>query len=288
MARKFGDRKDAALVRKLDSMHLIIPMVMPGRGLNEAFVSETIDLTKFNDFLEKKNVEGIDYKYNLFQVIICAIMKTVTLRPKMNRFIKNNMLYERNVRTASFVAKKEFTDHSTEALAFVYANDDDNIDTIHEKIKKQVKIVKSESSNDQTTDVMDIFLKFPRFLTRFCMMIFKWLDKHGWIPQSIIATDPYHATCILSNLGSIKLHSGYHHLTEWGTTSVFVIVGERKLRPFFNADGSFDMRDSVDIGLTVDERIADGYYYSRTVKLFKKLIENPELLEGKLTEEVEY
>lgn len=48
------------------------------------------------------------------------------------------------------------------------------------------------------------------------------------------------------------------------------------------------MRDSVDLGLTIDERIADGYYYAKTVRLFKTLLENPELLELPLSEPVEY
>ena len=52
-------------------------------------------------------------------------------------------------------------------------------------------------------------------------------------------------------------------------------------------DGSVEQRESVDIGLTIDERLAEGYYYSGTVKLFKHLIENPELLERPLSEEVE-
>ena len=48
------------------------------------------------------------------------------------------------------------------------------------------------------------------------------------------------------------------------------------------------MRDSIDLGLTIDERIADGYYYSKTVRLLKKLLAEPELLERPLNEEVEY
>ena len=48
------------------------------------------------------------------------------------------------------------------------------------------------------------------------------------------------------------------------------------------------MRDSVDLGLTIDERIADGYYYSKTIRLLKTILENPELLEKPLSEKVEY
>ena len=97
-----------------------------------------------------------------------------------------------------------------------------------------------------------------------------------------------HSSALLTNLGSIKLKSGYHHLTNWGTCSIFCVVGERKNNPFFNQDGTFEMRDSVDLGLTIDERIADGYYYAKTVRLFKTLLENPELLELPLSEPVEY
>ena len=116
----------------------------------------------------------------------------------------------------------------------------------------------------------------------------RWLDKHGWIPQSVIAGDPYYCSVVLTNLGSIKLHAGYHHLTNWGTCSVFCAIGEMKKRPFFDDDGNVHMKESVDIGLTIDERIADGYYYSKTVHLLKHLLENPELLERPLNEEVEY
>ncbi len=69
---------------------------------------------------------------------------------------------------------------------------------------------------------------------------------------------------------------------------MFVVLGERKKRPFYDDEGNVTMRDSVDIGLTIDERIADGYYYSRTIQLLKKLLENPQLLDKPLQEEVEY
>ena len=93
---------------------------------------------------------------------------------------------------------------------------------------------------------------------------------------------------VLTNLGSIKLHAGYHHLTNWGTTSVFCAIGEIKKRPFYNDDGTFEMKPSIDLGLTIDERIADGYYYAKTVRLLKTLLENPQLLDKPLQEEVDY
>ena len=77
-------------------------------------------------------------------------------------------------------------------------------------------------------------------------------------------------------------------MTNWGTNSVFCAIGLMKKRPFYDDDGNVSMRQSLSIGLTIDERIADGYYYAKTIKLFKHLLENPELLELPLNEKVEY
>ena len=111
MSRKrehFGDRPDGVLLRDLDSLHYITGIIYPNRCDNEAFISETIDLTNINKFLEKKNAEDPVYKYNLFQIIVTAVLKTITLRPKMNRFIVNGNFYQRKEVSASFVVKKEF------------------------------------------------------------------------------------------------------------------------------------------------------------------------------------
>ena len=285
--RRFGDRKDGTLLRDLDSMHFIVPLLYPNRCDNEAFISEIVDLTNLAKWLEEKNVEGIEYRYNLFQAIVTAMLKCLTLRPKMNRFIANKNMYQRNELSASFVVKKLFADHGAEALAFIHAKDEDTIHTIHDEIYRKVSYCRSDSK-DESTESMDLFNKMPRFLSKFIVSIVCVLDRHGKVPKSLIASDPYYSSVVLTNLGSIKLHSGYHHLTNWGTNSVFVAVGERKMRPFYNEDGTVSMRDSVDLGLTIDERIADGYYYSKTVRLLKKLLENPELLETKLSEEVDY
>ena len=69
---------------------------------------------------------------------------------------------------------------------------------------------------------------------------------------------------------------------------MFCAIGEIKKRPFFNDDGTLEMKPSIDLGLTIDERIADGYYYSKSIKLLKYLLEHPELLERPANEEVDY
>ncbi|MCR4896434.1 MAG: 2-oxo acid dehydrogenase subunit E2 [Lachnospiraceae bacterium] len=288
MAKKLGDRRDGVYLKKIDSMHTIMPLMYPNRCDNEAFISECIDLTNVMAYLERKNADGPAYKYNLFQVMVTAMLKTITLRPQLNRFIQNKSIYQRNEVSAAFTVKKIFSDNGGEALAFIHSKPTDTIDTIHEELYRQVSLCKSETDKDQSTAAMDIIQKIPRPLLKLVGVIARCLDRHGLMPKAIIATDPFYASVVVSNLGSIKLHAGYHHLTNWGTTSVFCVIGEMKKRPFYDEEGNVTMRMSVDLGLTVDERISDGYYCSKTIRLLKKLLEEPELLEKTLEEEVEY
>ena len=126
---------------------------------------------------------------------------------------------------------------------------------------------------------MDTLTKLPRFILRFIMWILHKLDFYGRVPDFLIKEDPNYATVFISNLGSIGLKAGYHHLCNWGTNSIFVVLGEKKI---------VDGREVMDLGITLDERIADGYYYSKTIKLLKYLLQNPELLETPAKEEVDY
>ena len=287
MPKRWGDRKDGTYLKKIDSMHTIMPLMYPNRCDNEAFLTERIDLTNINAYLERKNANKTEFAYNLFQIMVTALLKVITLRPKMNRFIANKTIYQRNEVSAAFTVKKEFSDDGGEALAFIHAKDGDNINTIHDEIFRQVSFCRSEEK-DPSTAAMDVIQKTPRMLIQLVGGFARFLDRHGWMPQSVIATDPYYASAVLTNLGSIQLHTGYHHLTNWGTTSVFCVIGERKKRPFYDDEGNVSMRDSIDLGLTIDERIADGYYYSKTVRLLRKLLENPELLEQPLNEKVDF
>ena len=286
--RRFGDRRDAKLLRDTDALHFIMGIIYPHRADNEAYIAERVNLEPIKAYLAKKNVEGIPFKYTFFHVILTALVKTVTLRPKLNRFYANENYYQRNKITAGFVIKKEFSDGSEEAMALLEAKPDATIDTIHEEIRQRVQATRNEQKMNTTDNSMDILNKLPRFLSKAAIRFIRWLDRHGWCPDFLIGDDPNYSSVFLSNLGSIRLRSGYHHLTNWGTCSLFCVIGEKKWTPLYDQNGLVEMRETVDLGLTVDERIADGYYYSKSIRLFKYLLEHPELLEQPLNTEVEY
>ena len=285
--KKWGDRRDAALLRNVDAMHFIMGVIYPNRADNEAYIAERVDLEPIKTYLEKKNESAGEFRYTFLHVILTALVKTVTLRPKLNRFYANENYYQRNKVSAAFVVKKQFTDHAEEGLAFLEAKPTDTIDSIHDEIHRQVTGYRTEKNNS-TGESMDLMNKLPRFVSKTAIHAIRWLDRHGWAPQSMIADDPNYSSVFLSNLGSIRLKSGYHHLTNWGTNSFFCIIGEKKWTPVYNQSGFVRMAETLDLGLTVDERIADGYYYAKSIRLLRHLLQHPELLERPLEEAVDY
>ena len=57
--RKFGDRKDGKLIRDLDPMHVITPVLYPNRCDNEAYISERIDLAPIRAYLDRKSTSEL-------------------------------------------------------------------------------------------------------------------------------------------------------------------------------------------------------------------------------------
>ena len=120
--KRRGDRKDGRLLRELDSLHFITGIIYPNRCDNEAYVSERIDLTAMNAYLAEKNQTETEFPYTMFHLVVAALLKTITLRPKLNRFIVNSNFYQRNEVSAAFVVKKQFSDRGAEALAVLRAH----------------------------------------------------------------------------------------------------------------------------------------------------------------------
>ncbi len=287
--KRRGDRRDGIWLRDMDALHVIMPYLYPNKADNEAFIMEDIPLEPIENYLASRNANlaAGEEEYKLFHVLVAAFVKTITLRPKMNRFIKGGKMFQRNSLSVAFVVKKKFSDNGAEALAFKEFDENTTIEDVHRIISEEINECRSEKA-DNSTDKMDGLKKLPHFILSFVMWLLHRLDECGRVPYSLIKTDPNHASCFITNLGSIGLKAGYHHLSNWGTNSLFVVLGKKKKVPEFNEDGSYTMKDIIPIGLTLDERIADGYYYSKTVKLLKYLLANPALLETEAKEEVDY
>ena len=209
------------------------------------------------------------------------------LRPRVNRFIAGRRIYQREDVSIAFIAKKQFSDQGEEAIMFLGFDGDATIDSVHDRIFKNVSEVRN-GKTDNSTDFIEKLAKLPRWILRVVMGILLFLDYFGKVPYSLVKEDPDYASIYISNLGSIKLNAGYHHLNNWGTNSMFCVIGEKYKAPFYDNIGNVQIREALNIGITLDERIADGYYYAKTIKLLKYLLQNPELLEIPAKEEVSY
>ena len=286
--KKWGDRKDGVWLKDIPSMNRLMPGLMPNRTDNEAHISVDIDLAPINAYLAKRNEGRTENKYTFFHIVSAAIGKAFILRPKMNRFIVGSKMYQRKDVSVAFTVKKRFDDHAEEALAFFTYDPKETLESYHEKIMKIIHATKSYEEKDTSTGAMDVVTKLPQFLINGIVNTVLWLDKHGWAPDFLIGSDPNHAAIFLSNLGSIGLPGGYHHLVNWGTNSCFVVVGKKEMKMVYDAEGNGAVREVLPLGITLDERIADGYYYSGTVALVKELLSHPELLEMPADTPVEY
>lgn len=285
-----GDRKDAYRVHDADAMHVFMPYLLPNRADNEAVLNEKIDLTEIMKYVDEKNGDNPEFKYTIFHVLCACVAKVMTLRPRMNYFYSGKRLYEKKDLSMAFVVKKRFADNSLETLAilkFDRESEASPIEQLYEKVKKIVYGVRREGQQDGGTDIMDALKKMPRWVLRIFVRLLNFLEFHGWLPSAFLEVDPYHASVFLSNLGSIKMNANYHHLANWGTNSFFIVIGEKHKEAVVNADGSTSIKDVLELGITIDERIADGVYFAKSVRLLRELVKNPWLLEEPLKTPVE-
>ena len=287
--RKWGDRLDGRRVRDVPGLQSVMANLMPNRTESEVYLHETLDVTELLRYIEKRNEGEPEYKTTLFHCFILGLARMVKERPMMNRFIQGRRTYQRDEISLSFVCKRRFTDHSEEALMVLKPKDTDTLDDISRKIVGDVREVrKSEHATGGVDSIVDGLGKLPRPLLMFAIWMIRVLDFWGKLPRAIWDGDPNYTTILCSNLGSIKCPAVYHHLNNYGTNSIMVTIGAIHKAPMVMEDGSIEVRDVVDIGATLDERIADGFYFARSLKLMRHICANPTLLDKPLGEPSEY
>lgn len=285
--RNRGDRREARRIRDLDPMHQMMPYIMPNRCDAEVYMNESIDVTDLLQYIKGKNDANPEHRMTLFHVILAAMSKTIIHRPYLNRFISGRRFYERNIVSLSFVAKKQFSDKGEESLMIIRTGGETTLDEISRQVEGEVKEVREAGGND-LDGILNLLVKLPRSLLRLFAATLNTLEYFNKMPQFLSDMDPYYTTVLLANLGSIKCGAPYHHLTNYGTNSVIITIGEVHKEYILDKNGNPVVRDVVGIGITLDERIGDGYYFAKSIKLLKYLLINPTLLELPFKEEVSY
>ncbi|MBR5714400.1 MAG: hypothetical protein IKX58_06415 [Clostridia bacterium] len=282
--RRWGDRRDGRRV-KAPGLQTVMGYLFPKRTECEVYLNDIIDVTDLLKYIETKNLQHPDYKTTVFHCAIAVLARMVRERPLMNRFIQGYRMYERNEISLSFVVKRRFADGAEESLMTLVPRDDETIDDISRKICGNVKETrKSEKSTGGIDATLDAFAKLPRPILIAAIRIIRWMDFWGKNLKALTTGDPNYTTILCSNLGSIKAPAVYHHLNNYGTNSIMVTFGTVHKQELIMPDGHKEIRDVMDIGATLDERIADGFYFARSFRLVRHIFANPELLDKPLGE----
>ena len=282
--KKWGDRRDARWV-KAPGLQTVMGYLFPKRTDCEVYLNDQIDATELVKYLEKRNLEHPEIKTTIFHCAITGLARMLRERPLMNRFIQGYRLYERDEISLSFVAKRRFADGAEETLMYLIPEDTDSLDDISKRIVGDVREArKSEHATGGIDELLDKFAALPRLVLIIAIRIIRWLDFWGINPKALTDGDPNYSSILITNLGSIKCPAVYHHLNNYGTNSIMIAVGTLHKEEVLMPDGTKQIRDMIDIGATLDERIADGFYFARSLKLIKHIFAHPELLEQPLGE----
>lgn len=284
--KKFGDRKDARRVREITGMQQIAIDLKPHRSVSDVYINNEMDLTKLCEYVDKKKKEGSEITY--FHAFVTAIGKVIYNRPKLNWFVANRHMYEHNDVVVSFVAKIAFSDSSEEMMILQKISEDDNINTISKKVKEKVDNIRKnkEISKEGANGAIDVLSKLPNPIRIPVVGLLKWCDKKGILPKSLVNDNLYYSSMIVSNLGSIGCGAIFHNITDFGACSSLCTMGEIKTKVEINEKGKEVTKKVCEFGINLDERIADGYYFAKSLQLLQYIFNNPSLLEGPANDKI--
>ena len=224
-------RCDGTLIRDLPPFTLLLPFVMPTRTGSMIYFEQELDVTE--TLRRVKSINRVLVKrreiLTLFDVVICAAVRSVAMRPKVNRFISGRRFYQRNQIVFNFVAKKELSDEGEEVNVKIPFEPDETLETVAEKVKRYVRKAVSDQGMDNDR-VVKTLVKFPHFVLKIVARALLWLDDHNLMPADMIESDPCFCSIFLTNVGSFGLDSPFHHLYERGNCPIFLSVGKVKAR----------------------------------------------------------
>ncbi|MBQ0059889.1 MAG: 2-oxo acid dehydrogenase subunit E2 [Lachnospiraceae bacterium] len=257
----------------------------PNRTDCEVCLFDTFDCTEVVRYLEEKNASHPDYKTTIFHATIVAVARMVLERPLMNRFVQGRRIYQREDVSLSFTAKRRFADGAEESLMTISPRPDDTLDTISKHLYGDIhQMRKSDHGTDGIDGVINSLMSLPLPLQMLIVKVVRLLDFWGLTPKALKDGDPHYTSVLLSNLGSIKCPAVYHHLTNYGTQSIMITIGTLRKEQVMMPDGTMQVRVLIDVTATLDERIGDGFYFARSLKLIKHIFAHPELLDLPMSE----
>lgn len=266
-------RADGYRVRGNDAMYELVPYIMPYRYDASNSVTVDIDLGLMQDYVRKCRKKGINMSH--MSIIIAGALRIVSQNPFLNRFVMNRKIYSRNHFCVSFVTLQP--GKTSDTVNKIYFNLDDDIFIVNQKVQEAIERTQEPTSENALDRLMASLVRLP-FLVGAAVGVLKFIDKYFTLPFSIINASPFHTSLFITNLASIRTNAIYHHLYEFGTTGIFISMGQPEKRIEKNGE-TVEERKIMPLGIVTDERIANGHYYGRCFRELNRYYKNPELLE---------
>ena len=268
-------RADGKRLRNTDPMYTVATHIMNKRVDSMNMVTLDIPYDPIQNYLNEKRKEGINVSH--MAVIIAAYLRTAAEFPLLNRFIVNCKPYARNeFSVAMVVLKSGELDNGT--MSKMYFNMTDTILDVNNKINEYVTDNREVPEKNGTEKMIKFLLSLPGLL-RFGVGLFRFMDKHGLLPKKVIDMSPFHNSLCISNLASIRTNHIYHHCYEFGTTSVFITMGNLREVPRRHS-GEIVFDRCIPLGVVMDERICSGSYFALAFRRIRQYLRNPKLLEA--------
>jgi len=276
MKRRLGDRKDGFKLRKADPLFRLIPHIMPERSDAQVFFEERIYLDKPQQLIRQLRNEG--YKVGFLHVMIAAMVRVISQKPKVNRFVVGKRTYARNEISVSLAVKKEMSEEGEETTIKVRFNPTDTIYDICDKINAEIEQNKIVTEKNSADKMVKFFNYLPQFMLTFLVGFIKFLDRHNRMPKFIIDLSPFHSSMFVTDLGSLGIKPVYHHIYNFGTNTIFIAFGVRSKEQIIDDDLSVSNRKAMDLKVVADERVVDGYYFAGAIKMVSKIMGDPFVL----------
>ncbi len=276
MKRRIGDRKDGYKLRHADPFFRIIPYIMREKNDAHVFFEDRIYLENTDKFIRKLRKEGL--KVGFLHIVIASIVRTISQKPKINRFVIGRKIYARNEISFSLAVKKEMSEETEETTIKIIFEPTDTIYDVVKKINNEIQINKGVSDDNSTDKAAKLITLMPGFLIKFFMFLVRRLDDIGRLPKFLTELSPFHSSVFITDLGSIGIKAVYHHIYNFGTNTVFIAFGTKTREQVIDLDNNVKIKKAMDIKITVDERVVDGFYFANAIKLAKHYMTHPEEL----------
>ena len=275
-------RTDGKLVKNIPTFDKLIPRIMNKRYDATNYTRVEIDITRLNQYL--RELRGRGHRVGLMDCMITSLALVMETTPEINRFVANKKIYQRNHRCVSFALIKRQNGELVETVIKLQIEKGDDLVKISDKIRAEIKKNKEPTGKNMVDKFVGALSGMP-LLPSVAIVLFKGMDRIGILPRKIIDLSPFHTSMFISNLASIKMDYVYHHLYEFGTTSIFVTLGKPMRKEMAG-----ETRQTIILGISIDERICLGAIWAKALHEFRHILENPErmgaLEEIKIKEEV--